>query len=115
MLLRSSDVTRRRAVLSSTRGSRYQPSCPISESTAASSAVAPAGGCIVFVRVIAAEASPQANAPATHRRFSKFGLSEKSLVTLIPMKAERKCPIIVLRGWEKGDPMALYSNIAAAP
>ena len=108
-------MTRIRAVLSSTRGSRYQPSCPIFESTAASSAVAPAGGCIVFVRVMAAEASPQANGPATHRRLSKFELSEKSLVTLIPMKAERKCPMTVLRGWEKGDPMALYSKIAAAP
>lgn len=102
-------------MLSSTRGSRYQPSCPIVVSTAARSAVAPAGGCIVLVRVMAADASPQANAPATHRRFSKFELSEKSLVTLIPMKAERICPRMVLRGWEKGDPMALYSKIAAAP
>ncbi len=115
MLLRRSDVINVRAVLSRTRGSKYQPSCSTCGSTAASNAVAPAGGCIVFVRVIAAEARPQANAPATHRKFSKLGLTEKSLVILIPMTAERKCPIIVLRGWARGDSMVLYSKIAAAP
>ena len=115
MLLIKSDVTNMRAVLSSTRGSKYQPSGSTCGSTAASNAVAPAGGCIVFVRVMAAEASPQANAPATHRRFSKLGLSVKSLATLIPITAERKCPIIILRGWASGDWMVLYSRIAAAP
>ena len=115
MLFRRSDVTKVRAVLSRTRGSKYQPSCSTCGSTAASNAVAPAGGCIVFVRVMAAEANPQANAPATHRKFSKFELSEKSSVILTPMTAERKCPIMILRGWARGDSMVLYSKIAAAP
>ena len=115
MLLRRSEVTKVRAVLSRIRGSKYQPSCSTCGSTAASNAVAPAGGCIVFVSVIAAEASPQANAPATHRRFSKSGLSEKNLVILIPMTAERKFPTMILRGWARGDSIVLYSKIAAAP
>ena len=115
MLLISKDDTRVRIALSSTNGSRYHPSCDNVGSTAASSAVAPAGGYTVSVNVIAAEASPHDRAPASQRRFSKFELSMKSFVTQTPTRAERKWPNKPLRGWAKGDEMKLYSRMAAAP
>ena len=33
----------------------------------------------------------------------------------MPMTAERKFPMIILRGWARGDSIVLYSKIAAAP
>lgn len=115
MLLISRLTTRVRAALRMTKGSRNQPSCSTCGSMAASSAVAPAGGYTVFVMVIKAEARPHARAPASHRRFSKSDLREKSFVMPTPTRAAKKCPIIVFRGWARGDSMVLNSSIAAAP
>ncbi len=96
-------------------GSRYHPRCETTGSTAARRAVAPAGGWTVFVKVMAADASPHAIAPATHRRLSKWGLNLKSLVIVTPTTAEMKCPTMEFRGWARGDSIVLYSRMAAAP
>ena len=70
---------------------------------------------MVFVTVIRAEATPQAIAPAIHRILWKREFNMKSLVIPTPERAERKWPIMRLRGWARGDSMALYSRIATAP
>ena len=101
--------------LRSTSGNKYQPSCCTCGSMAARSAVAPAGGCIVLVSAMAADANPHVKAPASHRKSSKSEFSKKSLVTPTPMRAERKCPAMEFRGWARGDSIVLNSRIAAAP
>ena len=98
MLFRINDVVNVKAVESSTRGSRYQPSCCTVGSTAASRAVAPAGGYMVFVKVMTADASPHASAAASHRSCSKFWLMVKSLVIPIPIAVAMAWPKMVLRG-----------------
>lgn len=115
MLLMTSDVISTKVALSSTKGSRYHPRLSTCVSTAASKAVAPAGGYTVFVTVIAADATPHANAPASHLRFSKSALSLKSFVMPMPTTADITCPIIAFRGWARGDSIVLNSKMAAAP
>ena len=115
ILFKSSDVSRVKVVESSTSGRRYQPSCCTVGSMAASSAVAPAGGYIVFVKVMTPEAAPHARPPASHLRSSKLSLRVNSLVMPIPTAVARRCPMTVLRGCARGDSMVLYSRIAAAP
>ncbi len=98
MLLTISETTSVRPVLKATSGRRYHPRRSTWGSTAANSAVAPAGGYIVFVTVIEADARPQARAPAIHRKFSKLGLRLKSFVTPMPTRAARICPMNAFRG-----------------
>ena len=96
-------------------GNKYQPRCETEESATARRAVAPAGGCIVFVSTMTAEARPTERAPASHCKPSKLGLNSNNLLTQTPMTAERKCPIMELRGCANGLSIVLYSRMAAAP
>lgn len=109
------DDSRINNALRKTIGRKYQPSAEMVGSVAASRAVAPAGGYTALANTIAAEASPQARAPASHRSSSKLLLSLNSSVTPTPTKAARRCPTTLFRGWARGDSMKLYSNTAAAP
>ena len=115
ILLMTSDIINVKIVLSSTNGSRYHPRRSTCGSTAASKAVAPAGGYTVFVTVIIADANPHVRAPASHLRFSKSALSLKSFVMPTPTVADMMCPMIAFRGWASGDSIVLNSKIAAAP
>jgi len=109
------DDTKINKALRNTMGRKYHPRAEMVGSVAASRAVAPAGGYTALANTIAAEASPQARAPASHRSSSKLLLSMKSLVMQTPTKAARTCPSTLFRGWASGDSMKLYSNTAAAP
>ena len=82
------------------RGNRYQPNVVTSALVAANNAVAPAGGCTVFVKLITTEEVPTASAPASHRILSKrrCGSKAKNFVMPMPMMADRKCPTTRLRG-----------------
>ena len=96
-------------------GIKSHPSDVIVGSVAQSSAVAPAGGCTVFVMPITADATPTESAPATHRSDSKCGERWNSLVMLMPMVAEKIWPNRVLRGCARGESIVWYSRIAVAP
>jgi hypothetical protein len=96
-------------------GSRNQPKAVISGDVAHNNAVAPAGGWIVFVMPMTAEATPTESAPAIQRRDSKCELCWNSFVMQMPIVAENIWPRTALRGWERGDSIAWYSRIAAAP
>lgn len=116
LLMRSADVSMRMHP-NRVSASSHHPSSVMMESVAASNAVAPAGGCTVFVMLINTLAKPTERAPASHLSFSnsEAGRREKSLVMQIPVRAARMCPRMRLRGWASGDSMVLYSRIAAAP
>ncbi len=87
----------------------------ISGVVAARSAVAPAGGWIVFVIPMKADVRPTERAPAIQRRFSKFGFSWKSFVMPTPVMDAKTWPRIAFLGWASGESIVLYSRIAAAP
>ena len=71
------------------RGTSIQPIFSISGEVDARSAVAPAGGCIVLVMPMAADARPTERAPAIQRRFSKSEFSLNSLVMPTPITEEK--------------------------
>ena len=96
-------------------GIMSHPSDVIVGSVAQRSAVAPAGGCTVFVMPITADATPTESAPATHRSDSKCGERWNSLVMLMPMVAEKIWPNRVLRGCARGESIVWYSRMAVAP
>lgn len=76
--------------------------------TAASNAVAPAGGCVVFVSCMATIATEADSDPASHRKESKracVGRRPKSLVMQRPSNALMKCPPMRARGCARGDSM----------
>jgi hypothetical protein len=87
----------------------------IAGSVAARTAEAPPGGCTVLVSSMTAEERPHATAPASHWRDEKSGWSWKSLDMETPIRAEKMWPRRALRGWPRGERMALYSRIAEAP
>jgi len=75
-----------------------QPRAIIWAFVAARMAVAPPGGCTVFVRPMMKEAVAQARAPAIHWYESKWGDSWKSLEMQTPIMALKVCPNMALRG-----------------
>ena len=115
MLFTRQAIATRRTLPSRTKGIRNHPISVISGDVAANKAVAPAGGWIVLVKPITAEATPTERAPANHRRFSKSRLSSNSFVMPTPMMEANSWPKIAFRGWERGESIVLYSKIAAAP
>lgn len=89
---------------SSTTGKKYHPISPTPSSTLGSSAVAPAGGCVVPVICIAAVAVAQESAAASQRSWAKRagGRRRKSLAMQVPRSAPMKWPPKRARGWENG-------------
>lgn len=74
---------------------------------AANTAVAPPGGCVVFVRAMTRDAQAQQTAPATQEMDSKEGFSRKSFVSATPVIALNVCPKNAFRGWARGVRMQL--------
>lgn len=75
------------------------------------SAVAPPGGCIVFVICIATIESDTASADATHN-ISGDG---NNLCAVTPIKAHTRCPPTRFRGCASGLLVAPYTSTADAP
>jgi len=79
----------------------------ISAFVVARTAVAPPGGCTVFVVAMMAEDTAQATAPATHWRSSQFELRWNNLWMMTPVKAEKVCPRMAFLGCASGVRMEL--------
>lgn len=101
--------------LKSTSGIINHPSSELGPSTTAISAVAPAGGCTLFVRAMREVARAQARAPPTQRMESAWGERAKSLEMETPVMEAIIWERMALRGWAKGEAMELNSRTAAAP
>lgn len=93
----------------STTGRKYQDSSQIASSMAGSSAVAPAGGCVVWVICITTMATAEDSDAASQRselKRSWSGIRLNSLVMQMPTSALKKCPNMTARGCASGTSIA---------
>lgn len=90
-------------------GTKNQPNPLTSLSTAASKAVAPAGGCTVPVACMSTMASAVARAPRRGSSCVKVweGRRRKSFVRAMEVRAARRWPRIKGRGWARGEERVL--------
>ncbi|KAL8789438.1 MAG: hypothetical protein Q9213_001195 [Squamulea squamosa] len=108
ILLKNKAVTSTTALLSKITGNRYQPNSLTFISTAASNAVAPAGGWVVFVACMITIATAVEREPTSHSNDWNFsgGSRLNNFTVQTAETAEMKWPTISARGWARGLSMA---------
>lgn len=111
-------TARTRVADSRTTGRKYHLNAHMPGSTQGIRAVAPAGGCVVFVTCITINAIAVERDAASHCKFGFASLckSRSNMVAMItPVRALKKWPKIRERGCARGTSIAPYMRIADAP
>jgi hypothetical protein len=109
MLLTIKAVTRTIAEDSRRTGKKYHLNAHMVASIHGSSAVAPAGGCVVLVRCMTMSAIAVARLAASHwsrGSGSSWRLNWKIVAMMTPTRPLKKCPKMSERGCARGTSMA---------